>query len=153
MRECIDGYIADQTRIFVFGQLPERLVAAFETALSIEQYLKDKATPGALCSDLFAATEHIAAKAGLGDHYMGYGPRARFVGHGVGIELDEWPVIAKGIDTPLREGMVVAVEPKFLFPDIGVVGLENTWVVRSDGLEALTRFPNEITYLKKVMKA
>jgi Xaa-Pro aminopeptidase len=148
-----DGYIADQTRIFVFGQLPEQLVAAFDTALSIEQYLKEKATPGALCSDLFAATEHIAAKAGLGNHYMGYGPRARFVGHGVGIELDEWPVIAKGIDTPLHEGMVVAIEPKFLFPDIGVVGLENTWVVQSDGLEALTTFPNEITYLKKVMKA
>jgi Xaa-Pro dipeptidase len=80
---------------------------------------------------------------------MGYGPRARFVGHGVGIELDEWPVIAKGIDTPLHEGMVVAIEPKFLFPDIGVVGLENTWAVRSDGLEALTTFPSEITYLKR----
>jgi len=144
-----DGYMADQTRIFVFGQLAEHLVEAFETALRIEQYLRENATPGARCSELFAATQDLAAQAGFGDHYMGYREKARFVGHGIGIELDEWPVIGHGIDTRLEEGMVVAIEPKFLFPDIGVVGLENTCVVRSRGLEALTKFPNEITYLKR----
>ena len=79
---------------------------------------------------------------------MGYEQRALFVGHGVGIELDEWPVIARGIDTRLEAGMVVAIEPKFLFPDQGAVGLENTWVIRSGGLEALTRLSGAITYLQ-----
>jgi len=143
-----DGYMADQTRIFVFGRLPQRLLEAFAAAVRIEQYLKENAIPGARCSELFAATQQLAAQAGFADHYMGYEDRARFVGHGVGIELDEWPVIAQGIDTRLEEGMVVAIEPKFLFPEIGVVGLENTWVVRSRGLEALTNHPGKITYLK-----
>jgi Xaa-Pro aminopeptidase len=144
-----DGYMADQTRIFVFGQLPKRLVEAFDTALRIEQYLKRNAAPGARCSELFGATQDLAAQAGFGDHYMGYSEKARFVGHGIGIELDEWPVIGHGIDTLLEEGMVVAIEPKFLFPDIGVVGVENTFVVGSCGLEALTKFPDQITYLKR----
>jgi Xaa-Pro aminopeptidase len=144
-----DGYMADQTRIFVFGQLPERLVEAFDTALRIEQYLRENATPGAPCSELFAATQGLATRAGFGDHYMGYSEKARFVGHGIGVELDEWPVIGHGIDTRLEEGMVVAVEPKFLFPDVGAVGVENTFVVRSRSLEALTKLPNEITYLKR----
>jgi len=144
-----DGYMADQTRIFVFGQLPERLVQAFDTAVRIERFLRGSATPGARCSELFAATQGIAAKAGFGDHYMGYGERARFVGHGIGIELDEWPVIGHGIETRLEEGMVVAIEPKFLFPDVGVVGLENSFVVRAHGLEALTKLPDEITYVKR----
>jgi Xaa-Pro aminopeptidase len=144
-----DGYMADQTRIFVFGRLPERLLAAFDAALSIEQYLRENATPGARCSELFAATQELAAQAGFGDHYMGYTEKARFVGHGIGIELDEWPVIGHGIGTRLEVGMVVAIEPKFLFPDVGVVGVENTCVVRPRGLEALTKFPNVITYLKR----
>jgi Xaa-Pro aminopeptidase len=144
-----DGYMSDQTRTFVFGRLPERLLAAFDAALRIEQYLRDNAIPGARCSELFAATQDLAAQAGFGDHYMGYTERARFVGHGIGIELDEWPVIGHGIGTRLEEGMVVAIEPKFLFPDVGVVGLENTCVVRSRGLEALTKSTNGITYLKR----
>ena len=143
-----DGYMADQTRIFAFGRLSQRLLEAFAVALRIEQYLKENAIPGARCAKLFAATQQLAAQAGFADHYMGYDERALFVGHGVGIELDEWPVIARGIDTQLEEGMVVAIEPKFLFPDIGVVGLENTWVVRSGGLEALTQLSGEITYLQ-----
>jgi Xaa-Pro aminopeptidase len=144
-----DGYMADQSRIFVFGQLPQRLLEAFDTALRIERYLRENAGPGARCSELFAATQDVAVQAGFGDHYMGYGERARFVGHGIGIELDEWPVIGQGVETRLEEGMIVAIEPKFLFPDVGVVGLENTCVVRSRGLETLTKFPNEITYLKR----
>jgi Xaa-Pro aminopeptidase len=143
-----DAYMADQTRIFVLGSLPERLVKAFEAAVRIEQYLRENAKPGARCSELFAATQKLANQAGFGDHYMGYGERVRFVGHGIGIELDEWPVLARGVQTLLEAGMIIAIEPKFLFPDLGVVGLENTFVVRPHGLEALTHSPQQITYVK-----
>ena len=66
-----------------------------------------------------------------------------FIGHGIGIELDELPVIAPGFDIPLEEGIVFALEPKFVFPD-GAVGVENSYLVTEDGLENLTVFEEGI---------
>jgi Xaa-Pro aminopeptidase len=68
------------------------------------------------------------------------GDQARFVGHGLGLELDELPVLAPGFNVGLREGQVVAVEPKFVFPGQGAVGIENTWVVTARGGDKLTSF-------------
>ena len=76
---------------------------------------------------------------------MGVGPgRIRFVGHGVGLELDEYPFLAKGQEMPLAEGMIIALEPKLILPGVGVVGIENTHVVGPNGLESLTRADEEI---------
>ena len=66
------------------------------------------------------------------------GDQARFVGHGVGLELDELPLLAPGWDAPLVAGQVVAVEPKFVFPGRGAIGIENTWLVSQGGGEKLT---------------
>ena len=78
---------------------------------------------------------------------MGYGPaQVRFVGHGVGLELDELPVLSPN-DTVLEEGMVFALEPKFVFPSVGAIGIENTWQVTADGIERLTTSPEEIVVL------
>ena len=67
-----------------------------------------------------------------------------YVAHGVGLELDELPVIGRDAATPLAEGMVIALEPKFVFPDEGVVCVENTFVVRKEGMEKLNQFPDDI---------
>jgi Xaa-Pro aminopeptidase len=70
---------------------------------------------------------------------MGYGAqRIGYCGHGIGLELDEFPVIAKGQNVILSYGMVIAVEPKFHFPGEGVVGVEDTFVVIDEGCEKLT---------------
>jgi Xaa-Pro aminopeptidase len=77
---------------------------------------------------------------------MGSGKeRIRFVGHGVGLELDEFPFLNAGQTMPLQEGMVIALEPKVVFPGKGAVGVENTHVVTRDGLQQLGRYPDEIT--------
>jgi len=76
---------------------------------------------------------------------MGYGrDRVRFLGHGVGLEVDEWPVLAKGFTEPLEPGMVLAVEPKFTFPGVGVVGIENTCVVTDAGCRSLSVTPETL---------
>jgi Xaa-Pro aminopeptidase len=72
------------------------------------------------------------------------GAQARFVGHGVGLELDELPVLASGFDAPLREGQTVALEPKFVFPDLGAVGIENTWAVAPGGGVRITELPDDV---------
>jgi len=143
-----NGYITDMTRIFVIGSLDEELKHAFAVALSIQNYLQRSLLPGAICEELFLASVEMAEKAGLGACFMGMpGEQARFVGHGVGLELDEFPVIAQGFKVPLQIGNSIAIEPKFAFPGKGVIGIENTFVVTADGGLKITDIPDDITYL------
>lgn len=141
-----DGYIVDQTRIFCIGKLAEHLVHAYAVAHAIQERLKVAAKPGVTCAELYGEALAIAKSAGLAEHFMGYPERVAFVGHGVGLELDEMPVVAAGVSTPLAEGMVLAIEPKFIFPD-GAVGIENTFVVTTNGLETITVFDEDIMYI------
>jgi len=132
------GYIADFTRVFSLGPLPDACRRAFAVALEIEQKVAAVARPGVECAELYRLALGLAEAAGLGDRFMGTGEmRARFVGHGVGLELDELPVIA-AIDEPLADGMVFALEPKFVLPGVGAVGIEDTFVVTPGGAERLS---------------
>jgi Xaa-Pro dipeptidase len=102
---------------------------------------------GASCRTIYEEVLAVVANDGLGDHFMGYGPsQVRFVGHGVGLELDELPVLSRN-ERLLEQGMVFALEPKFVFPDLGAIGIENTWAVTGDGVERLTHAPEEIVVL------
>ena len=100
--------------------------------------------PGVIAKELYHLALKIAEEAGLAGRFMGYPDPVPFVAHGVGLELDELPIIGRGSDTPLAEGMVIALEPKFVFPGQGVVGIENTFVVGPDGLKKLNAFPDAI---------
>lgn len=142
----IDGYMVDQARIFCLGRLEDKLVKAYRAALDIQAEIKKRAKPGAVCSNLYRLALDMASEAGLAEHFMGFPDPAPFLGHGLGIELDELPVLAGGFEIPLEEGMVIAMEPKFVFPG-GEVGIENTFVVGKNGLETLTEFSEEIQYL------
>jgi len=139
-----EGYISDSTRIFSLGKLKEPFVHAHEVMMEIQDAVAQKGLPGAKAEDLYFLALGIVEKAGLTDGFMGSPKGVPFVGHGVGLELDEWPVIGKGGKTRLEEGMVIALEPKMVFPGQGVVGIENTFVVTERGLEKITRFPDVI---------
>lgn len=141
---CIDGYIADETRMFCVGRMPEDMRAAYEAALAVEAAVLARARPGVLWEELYQCALEVVADAGLADFFMGPGPdRVRFVGHGVGLELDELPVLAPKLRQPLEAGMVFALEPTFVFPG-GAVGIENTHLVEATGIRTLTRAPREI---------
>ena len=133
------GYLSDHTRIFVVGRPPQALVDAHQHMLDLQEAIKIMATPGSIAGDLYAAAVKMADQKGMGNHFMGVGPdRIRFIGHGIGLELDEFPFLAAGQTTELKAGMVIALEPKLIFPGKGVVGIENTHVVTRQGLEQLT---------------
>jgi len=143
-----NGYIVDMTRIFAFGKLERELNEAFDLAVRIQEWVAGSMIPGSTGEGLFAVAAELAASSGMGDRFMGFpGEQARFVGHGVGLELDELPVLAPRFTAPLREGQTVAVEPKFVFPGAGVVGIENTYAVSGTGCEKITDFPDHIVYL------
>jgi len=140
----VNGYTADESRMFVLGDVSPQLRRAHAAALEIQAGLVTMFKPGAICEDVYARAVELAGSMGLQDHFMGMGnDRVRFVGHGVGLELDEFPVFAKGVKMPLAEGMTFALEPKFVFPE-GAIGIENTYVIRADGAQVLTHAPEAI---------
>ncbi|SFL69154.1 Xaa-Pro aminopeptidase [Paenibacillus sp. 1_12] len=136
---CIDGYVIDQTRTVVMGSLEDDLFEAYEQSELIIRSVESKLLPGAVCEQLYMHSLQMAHAAGLSDHFMGYGDdQVKFLGHGIGLEIDELPVLAKGFSYRLQPGMVIAVEPKFTFPQRGVVGIENSYAITETGFEKLT---------------
>lgn len=141
----VDGYYIDQTRLAVIGDLDPELEDAYHVAIRILREVEKMGVPGTAWGDLHVRALEIAEEAGLTDRFMGYGKdQVKFLGHGIGLELDEFPILARGFSQPLEEGMVIAIEPKFTFPGRGVIGLENNYVVTKSGLEALTIAPEDI---------
>jgi len=142
---ALDGYLVDQTRIFAVGGLSDELVAGHRAMIEIHQALSVAAKPSATGGELYDLALGMAKKMGYAEHFMGHGEeRINFVGHGVGLELDEYPFLARGQDMVLEQGMVIAVEPKLVYPGLGVVGIENTNLVTDDGLESLTASEEDI---------
>ena len=140
-----NGYMVDMSRIFVIGSIDPELQRAFDVSLDIQEAVRQAMVPGAICEEIYRRSVMMAEKAGLGGSFMGMpGEQSRFVGHGVGLELDELPVLAQGFSSPLIAGQVVAVEPKFVIPGKGVVGIENTFIVTAQGGERLSDLPDEI---------
>ncbi|NDI36102.1 M24 family metallopeptidase [Chengkuizengella sediminis] len=136
---CIDGYVIDQTRTVVIGELSEELVKAYQTSEQILKSTEALLKPGTICEDLYINALELADEVGLKEHFMGYGTdQVKFLGHGIGMEIDEYPVLAKGFKYELEPGMVIAVEPKFTFPENGVVGIEDTYLITEDGFEKLS---------------
>ena len=139
------GYIADHTRIFALGDLPDDLMAAHQAMLDLQDALKTRARPGIQAGALYDFAIQWAADKGYGDWFMGAdNQRIRFIGHGVGLELDEYPFLAQGQDMALQKNMTIALEPKLIIPGKGVVGIENTHIVTDEGLEQITCFDEAI---------
>ncbi len=142
---CYHGYQADETRMFSIGLMNEKFINAFNACREIHDAVLDETRPGADCDALFRMTLGLAEKLGYADSYLGPpGLQCRFVGHGIGLELNEFPFIAQGQTYPLEEGMTFAVEPKIVFAGEGSVGIENTVVVTRDGCEILTPLEQDI---------
>ncbi|MBO8168721.1 MAG: aminopeptidase P family protein [Thermoanaerobacteraceae bacterium] len=138
------GYQVDMTRVFSLGPLPKHLMEAHQAAVDIQNRLVEEAKPGVSCQKLYELAVQTAEDRGLAKHFLGFEYTLPFVGHGVGLEVDELPVLASRYDRPLVAGAVIAIEPKFIFPGEGIVGVENTYVVKDDGLEKLTTMDDDI---------
>lgn len=139
------GYLSDQTRIFSIGELPDDLIKGHGAMLSIQDAIIHEARPGIAAGRIYEMAIELAGEAGYSENFMGTGDhRIRFVGHGVGLELDEYPFLAAGQKMLLHEDMVIALEPKLIFPGKGVVGIENTYWLTPNGLQQLTVYDENI---------
>ena len=139
-----NGYIADATRIFSLGKIEPELEEAYQAACQIEEDLARQLSAGKTGRELYQLSEAAGADLGYQDYLGGPpGGKCGFVGHGVGLELDEYPVIGP-LDHELQSNMTIAIEPKIIYPDKGVLGIEDTFLTSSGAAESLTHMPREI---------
>ena len=141
------GYMCDMSRVYSIGRLPQKAYDAHQACLEAQAEVTALARPGITCEALYNKAVEVVAKAGFADNFMGIGQKAKFVGHGIGLEINEAPVLAPRIRQELEPGMVFALEPKIVLPGVGPVGIENSWAVTADGVEKLTVAPEEIIEL------
>ena len=145
---CYHGYQADETRMFSIGKMNTKFIDAYHACRDIHDAVLEETRPGADCEAIFLNSLRLAERLGYGESYLGPpGLQTRFIGHGIGLELNEPPFLAQGHSYSLEQGMTFAVEPKIVFPGEGSVGVENTLVVTDDGYEILTPLTMDILEL------
>lgn len=147
MNGNFNGYMTDMTRTFYLKTVDEKARKAHQLSIDIHKALADFIKPGVATKDAYNIAFDMAKDAGFEDYFMGHSQHAGFVGHGVGIEINELPVIAPRSKSVFEKGNVIAIEPKFVIPGTGAVGVENTYVVVDGGIKCLTIFPEELTEL------
>lgn len=141
------GYMTDMTRTYYVEEIGDLARKAHECSIAICRRLAELGRPGTEAKALYEEAEKMAREAELHEYFMGHRQKAGFVGHGVGIEINELPVIAPRSRDILQENNVIALEPKFVIPKTGAVGIENTYVVTANGLKPLTNTPESLTSL------
>lgn len=137
----VEGYHTDKTLTYIFGKEPDNiLVREHAVCLEIQDRLAEQLKPGTVPSVLYDEIINSLPPSFL-NNFMGYGNRqAKFLGHGIGLVIDEIPVIARGFDKPLEENMVLALEPKKGIDKLGMVGIENTFIVTPGGGRCITGY-------------
>ena len=132
------GYVVDTTRMFVAGTLPAVWQERLEDMVAVKEEVVDVLDQGLDCSQAWRQGLALAEELGHGDHLMGMAPdQSRFLGHSVGLQLDESPVVAEGFDRPLPVCGTMAIEPKVVHSD-GSIGSEDTWVRDEEGMRPIT---------------
>ena len=141
----INGYVTDMTRTFVIGKLSEELKQAYSFVKDVKDFMEHWVRPGRRCSLLHKEVIQLAHQRGYQDYFMGYrGHQMPFVGHGIGLEIDEYPLIGAGFRKEFQNNMVFAFEPKLVFPDVGAVGVEDDYRVTETGIERLTTYDDQV---------
>jgi Xaa-Pro aminopeptidase len=138
---CLEGYHTDKTQVYLprGWQVPSEFSRAQDCCRDIQQALAGMLRPGETPARLYEKATDMAEKAGLSEGFMGLGlNKVPFVGHGIGLAIDEWPVIAKSFIRPFEENTCMALEPKIGIPGLGMAGVENTFQVTPEGGRPLT---------------
>ena len=137
-----NGYHMDETRMFAIDSMPARAVDACQAAIEIHDSVLEQVAPGITADELYEYSVSKAAALGYQDSYLGLpGYKVTFIGHGIGIELVEPPIIAKGKRIPLKTGMTLALEPKFVFAEQFCVGIESVFEVTESGARLISKVP------------
>ncbi|MDF2686975.1 MAG: peptidase [Clostridia bacterium] len=140
------GYLTDLSRTYPVGKTCYEIEKAYNAAIEI-QAITENSKAGVLCSDIWEKSFECAKKYSLEHCFMGLSSKAKFIGHGVGLQMNETPVLTGRYQKPLEDGVCIAIEPKFIIEGVGAVGIENTYLITSKGTEKLTICSDEMVIL------
>ena len=144
---CVEGYHADQSRTYALGRAPERAVDLFGRLREVSDFLIERVRPGMSCGEMVALAFSRAEDLGLGETFMRFhrGTKGHFIGHGIGLEVNEAPLIARNNKIVLPSGTTLALEMHVMEPEGITVKLEDTLYLTDEGLQLLTLSPRELT--------
>jgi Xaa-Pro dipeptidase len=141
----LNGYHLDETRMFAIGAMPDRALKACHAAIDIRDAVLEKVKPGVPLGELFDVSVNRATALGYDAQYLGPpGNKVSFIGHGVGLELIEPPIIARGRQDRLAPGMTLALEPKMVFENEFCAGIEDVFLVTETGYRLISKVPGTV---------
>lgn len=139
------GYHLDETRMFAMNSMPQEALRACEAVIAVHDAVLAAVRPGVAVGELFALAASRAESLGYAEAFLGPpGYKVSFIGHGIGLELIEGPIIAKNKADLLEPGMTFALEPKMVFENRFIAGIESVFMVTEAGGELITRIPVEV---------
>ncbi len=138
----LEGYHTDKTQVYFAGKakdMPDYVHKAHDACIEIQERASEALKVGAIPSQIWTDAKARAERLGISEGFMGLGKnKVPFLGHGIGLVVDEYPVLASRFDEPLQENMTMAIEPKVGIAGIGMVGVENTFEVTPQGGKSIT---------------
>ncbi|MFC1820091.1 M24 family metallopeptidase [Thermodesulfobacteriota bacterium] len=141
----LNGYHTDETRMFAIGSMPDRAMKACQAAILIHNKVLESAKPGVTVAELFQISVSEAESLGYAVPYLGPpGYKVSFMGHGIGLELVEHPIIARDRKYCLEPGMVFSIEPKMVFEKEFSAGIESVFLVTETGCRLISKVPADI---------
>ena len=143
-----EGYHCDMTRTYCVGEPTQEQRDLWERVLELHLQVVDRVRPGVTGEELYLVATGMAEEMGLIENFMGVGSaRGSYIGHAIGLEVDEWPVLGEGARDPLPAGAVITIEPKFMVPGRGAVMVEDDIVVTPSGHEVISTLERELFYV------
>lgn len=135
---CYLGYCADSTRTFFAGEPEKKIAVIYSELNSFLDDVLDQIKPGGTGDEVYSHAMKLVEKFSWKDLFMGYEQKVKFIGHGIGTEVNQLPVIAPKQKIPFENNMLIAIEPKIFIPGYGIVGIENTYLVENGSLSSIT---------------
>ncbi|MBF0707342.1 aminopeptidase P family protein [Alkalihalobacillus hwajinpoensis] len=138
----LDGYCSDITRTVAYKEVNEKQKEIYDVVLNAQLETLNISQPGTRLGDLDKTARQIIADAGYGDQFP------HRIGHGIGIEVHEYPSMSENNDSLLVEGMTYTIEPGIYVPEVGGVRIEDDVLVTKTGYETLTKYPKELQIIE-----
>ena len=139
----VNGYHADQTRSYILGKADAQIKTLYGHLKEIADYLIQSIKPGLKCSDIFKMAIDKSKELKVADAFLnfGRGKKGSMIGHGIGLELNEPPILFMYDDSEISDGHVIAVDIHMMDENVGVVKLEDMILITDNGNEILTKSP------------
>ncbi|MCL6446846.1 MAG: Xaa-Pro peptidase family protein [Armatimonadetes bacterium] len=136
---CHQGYHCDETRTYVLGKAGAEVTDLFKSLRDISDHVLASLKDGIKCSELFGTAYACARRLGVEDYFLGLEPRkGNFIGHGIGLDANEPPILFERSDFVLRSNFVITIEIHLTHPEHGAVKLEDMVLIKENGCEILS---------------